>query len=167
MVVIKKLISTATLATVAFTGLSAVPASAQDYYGRDAYHQYDGRDYRDDRDQDARYQNYRQQQDDYRRYQEQQRRRAHYRAQYDGQYRGYADDGYTRAYRDGYGQPQYRQRRCSSGTTGAIVGGVLGALLGREIGRGGRYDEPSTTGAILGAGGGALAGRAIERSNCR
>jgi hypothetical protein len=40
--------------------------------------------------------------------------------------------------------------------------------LGREIGRGGRYNEPSTTGLILGAGAGALAGRAIEKGgNCR
>jgi hypothetical protein len=164
--VIRKLISAAAIATMAGAGLGAVPASAQDYSGRDSYHQNDDRDdrgdYRDDRDQDARYQNYRQQQDDYRRYQEQRSR-----AQYQDQYRGYASDGYAHDYRDGYRQPQYRQRRCSSGTTGTIIGGVFGALLGREVGRGGPYNEPSTTGAILGAGGGALAGRAIERSGCR
>ncbi len=68
---------------------------------------------------------------------------------------------------DGYRQSQYRQHRCTSGTTGAMVGGVLGALLGREIGRSGRYGDPSTTGAIIGAGDGALAGRAIERNACR
>lgn len=44
---------------------------------------------------------------------------------------------------------------------------MLGGLLGREIGRGGRWNEPSTTGLILGAGGGALAGGAIERDGCR
>lgn len=41
---IKKLISAATIATVAIGGFGAVPASAQDYYSRNAYHQYDSRD---------------------------------------------------------------------------------------------------------------------------
>lgn len=68
--------------------------------------------------------------------------------------------------RYGYRHREYSRRRCG-GTTGAIIGGVAGGLLGREIGRGGRWNEPSTTGLIIGAGAGALAGRAIERENCR
>ena len=164
---IKKFISAATLATVAITGFAASTASAQDYR-RDSYSQYDGQDNRDEdrggyRDQDSRYQELRQLQVDHRRYQEQ-RRRAQYRSQQE--YRDYANDGYAQD-GDGYRQSQYRRHRCTSGTTGAIVGGVLGALLGREVGRGGRYNDPSTTGAIIGAGGGALAGRAIERNACR
>lgn len=61
--------------------------------------------------------------------------------------------------------------RCSSGTTGTIVGGAVGALLGREIGRSGnRYSYGrgnGTTGAIIGGAVGALAGRAIDKGNCR
>ncbi len=89
----------------------------------------------------------------------------------------YRDEHYRRvyyrpryAYYDQAPRGQYyrhRYHRCSSGTTGAIVGGVLGGLLGREVGRGGRWNEPSTTGLIVGAGAGALAGRAIERDRCR
>jgi len=78
-------------------------------------------------------------------------------------YGGRFEDVRYRRY--GYRHREYR-RRCS-GTTGAIIGGVAGGLLGREIGRGGRWNEPSTTGLIIGAGAGALAGRAIERENCR
>lgn len=77
---------------------------------------------------------------------------------------GHFEDVRYRRY--GYRHRDYRRRRCG-GTTGAIIGGVAGGLLGREIGRGGRWNEPSTTGLIIGAGAGALAGRAIERENCR
>jgi len=102
-------------------------------------------------------------------------------------YPGDRYQGYERSYDDGrYAQRDYRaerryhrqqQRRdyrndyrdCrSSGTTGTIIGAIAGGLLGREIGRGGRYNDPSTTGLILGAGAGALAGRAIDRNgSCR
>ena len=78
---------------------------------------------------------------------------------------GYRNDGYDnrREYRQ-----DYRQCRRSNGTTGTIIGAIAGGLLGREIGRGGRYNEPSTTGLIIGAGAGALAGRAIDKNgNCR
>jgi hypothetical protein len=92
-----------------------------------------------------------------------------YDSRYEGGYqdRGYRGDGYyeQRDYRDA--RRHYRNRRCSSGTTGAIVGGILGALLGREIGRGGRYNRPSGTSAIVGAGAGALVGREIDRGDCR
>ena len=73
----------------------------------------------------------------------------------------YRDGYYGREYRgdDGY----YRQRKCSNGTTGAIVGAIAGGLLGRVIDRGG----DRSTGTILGAGGGALAGRAIERDGAK
>ncbi len=88
-------------------------------------------------------------------------------------YRGYSEDVYVdRPYysrrAETYSRQVYRRpRRCTSGTTGAILGAVVGGLLGSEVGRGGYYDGPSTTGAIIGAGGGALAGRAIERDGCR
>ncbi|GAA0311379.1 hypothetical protein GCM10009087_21850 [Sphingomonas oligophenolica] len=168
---IKKFLSSVALAGVAIAGFGAVPASAQDY-GRDGYRQTYSHDRDDDGDgryaRDDQYQ-YERRQDAYRRYQAEQRR-AQYERYNRGYDRGYADDGYGRAYgyQDDSRRRQYHQgRRCTSGTTGAVVGAVLGGLLGREIGRGGRYNEPSTTGLILGAGGGALAGRAIERSNCR
>ena len=80
--------------------------------------------------------------------------------------RGYHNDSaHARSYyRDGYNQRRYANRRCRSGTTGAIVGGAAGALLGREVaGRGDR-----TLGTILGGAAGALGGRAITRDkNCR
>ena len=91
-------------------------------------------------------------------------------------YRGYSNDyGYSQQYRGDryysrnayYGRNRYYgrnvQRRCKSGTTGAIIGGAGGALLGREIaGRGNR-----TTGTILGAAVGALAGRELTRTKRR
>jgi len=170
-----KLTAAMMIAGVATAGIVAVPASAQDYYGRDAYHQryqdagdgYDQGRY----EQDARYQNYRQQRE-YQRYQQQRRAQYERRYQQDG-YQGYYDDrgGQDYAYRGDYPQQRtyYQGQRCKSGTTGAILGAVAGGLFGREIGRGGEHDRPSTTGLILGAGGGALAGRAIERSgnDCR
>ena len=85
----------------------------------------------------------------------------------DGEY-VYSDRPYYGRRRERYSQPAYRgPRRCTSGTTGAILGAVVGGLLGGEVGRGGYYNERSTTGAIVGAGGGALAGAAIERNGCR
>jgi hypothetical protein len=153
--VTKQLIPAAAAACMALTAISASPASAQDYYGRGNYS--DGYSRDDAYRGGERYQYDRQ--DEYRGYHQQRRgqyRRAH-------RYGGYAYG--PSSYDGGYQRPAYRQeRRCHSGTTGAILGGVLGGLLGREIGRGGAYNEPSTTGLIIGAGGGALAGRAIERS---
>lgn len=74
-------------------------------------------------------------------------------------------DGYNRTPRyrgrDGsYGDQGYARRRCSSGTTGTIVGAIAGGLLGRTIDT--RGDR--SLGTIVGLGGGALAGRAVERS---
>ena len=82
-----------------------------------------------------------------------QRYRRHYEDNYYGrEYRG--DDGY---YRD------RSVKKCSDGTTGAIVGAIAGGLLGRVIdSRGDR-----ALGTLLGAGGGALAGRAIERDGSK
>lgn len=93
-------------------------------------------------------------------------------------YDGYSDSAYSedvyvaRPYYDRraetYSRRVYRgPRRCTSGTTGAILGAVVGGLLGGEVGRGGYYNERSTTGTIVGAGAGALAGRAIEQDGCR
>jgi hypothetical protein len=80
--------------------------------------------------------------------------------------------GYDRGYEDGYHNynnrgyyGERRERRCSRGTGGTIIGAVVGGLAGRKIaGRGNR-----TEGAIVGAGVGALAGRAIDKagSDCR
>jgi hypothetical protein len=89
--------------------------------------------------------------------------------------RYYDDDGYRgdrRDYRehrryDRYDRRSYRgDRRCRSGTGGAIIGGVLGALLGGEVGRG-RYGGRSTTGTIVGAGAGALLGKEVAKGDCR
>ena len=181
---IKPLAIALAFASVATAGITSAPAAAHDYYDRGEYRQVyqdqgengnpDGDGYRGYQqrsyEQDSRNQNYREQQA-YQRYQQQ--RRAQYARRYrsDGyaQYDGRGGQDY--AYRGGYPQHQiyYRGQRCKSGTTGAILGALAGGLLGREIGRGGRYNDPSTTGLILGAGGGALAGRAIERSgnDCR
>ena len=181
---IQKLFRAAAIASVAIAGLATIPASAQNYYGQDRYYQssdhdnrydddrgYQDNRYDDDRGyQDNRYENDRRQ-EQYRRYQIQQRRIQYDRWQRAQHNQAYAARGYGQdfGYQNGYGEPAYgQQRRCSSGTTGAVVGAVLGGLLGREVGRGGRFNDPSTTGAIIGAGGGALAGRAIERNrNCR
>jgi Glycine zipper 2TM domain len=97
-----------------------------------------------------------------------------YSSRYDNGYydqRAY-DQRYDRRYYNqrSYNQRYYNQRygrhygtRCSSGSTGTILGAIAGGLLGREIaGRGDR-----TVGAIIGAGAGALAGRAIDRNDCR
>ena len=85
-----------------------------------------------------------------------------YRDGYQNQRRGYRD-GY-RNYR-GYDRNYYR--RCSSGTTGTVLGAVVGGLLGGEIGRGSSYRGRSTTGTIIGAGAGALLGREVDGGNCR
>lgn len=92
--------------------------------------------------------------------------RGYYERDYRDGYRGYRDDrrGYRRDYR-GYRNRDYR--RCSSGTTGTILGAVAGGLLGGEIGRGSSYRGRSTTGTIIGAGAGALLGREVDGGNCR
>ena len=73
----------------------------------------------------------------------------------------YDDDGFNRGrdYRS-----NARDRRCSKGTGGLIIGAVAGGLLGRAV-VGRRGDR--TAGTIVGAGVGALAGRAIDRSSGR
>lgn len=80
-------------------------------------------------------------------------------------HRRYDDSGYySREYRGYDGNYRYRQpRKCSDGTTGAIIGAIAGGLLGRVIDRGG----DRSTGTLLGAGGGALAGRAIDRDGAK
>lgn len=175
----KNVIKGLAFASVALAGVTAVPAAAQGSYSRDVYYQsrdengdddrYDREDRRyDEQDGDERDSRY----DDYRQREAQQRHLEQRRAQHaqsaqgDGYYDRY---GNYQTYRGAYPQPRsyYQGRRCSSGTTGAVLGAVLGGLLGREVGRGGYYNEPSTTGLIIGAGGGALAGRAIERNGNR
>ena len=73
----------------------------------------------------------------------------------------YDDGGYDRG-RD-Y-RRNARDRRCSKGTGGMIIGAVAGGLLGRTV-VSRRGDK--TAGTIVGAGVGALAGRAIDRSGGR
>jgi len=93
--------------------------------------------------------------------------RGYYERDYrDGYYRG--DRGYRRDYRGNRGY-RYRDnyRRCSSGTTGTILGAVAGGLLGGEIGRGSSWRGRSTTGTIIGAGAGALLGREVDGGDCR
>ncbi|MDT8758017.1 glycine zipper 2TM domain-containing protein [Sphingomonas psychrotolerans] len=92
--------------------------------------------------------------------------RGYYERDYrDGYDRGYREDrGYRRDYR-GYRHRGYR--RCSSGTTGTILGAVAGGLLGGEIGRGSSWRGRSTTGTIIGAGAGALLGREVDGGDCR
>jgi Glycine zipper 2TM domain len=79
----------------------------------------------------------------------------HYQGSYDDDGGYYGDRDYRRDARD---------RRCSKGTGGMIIGAVAGGLLGRTVvsRRGDR-----TAGTIVGAGVGALAGRAIDRSGGR
>jgi hypothetical protein len=99
--------------------------------------------------------------------------RGYYERDYRDGYRG--DRGYREDRRDyrrdrrGYRGNRYRDnyRRCSSGTTGTILGAVAGGLLGGEIGRGNSYRGRSTTGTIIGAGAGALLGREVDGGNCR
>jgi outer membrane lipoprotein SlyB len=82
-----------------------------------------------------------------------------YERSYDSRdnYRNYDRRGYDRRNNRRY---SYNQR-CSSGTTGTIVGAIAGGLLGRTIdSRGDR-----TLGTVLGGVGGAVAGNAIEKSN--
>ena len=136
----KTLFAAALTASVAFAGLAATPAMAQDRYGYQGGYDNrdDGRQYRGGGD---------------------------YREEYRGDYRDGREYRGDRGYR---GNRNYRgNQRCGSGTTGAIVGGVLGALVGGEIGRGsGYYNQRSGTGTIIGAGAGALLGREVERSDC-
>ena len=70
------------------------------------------------------------------------------------------NDGYYRQYR---GDRRYyqRNRRCSNGTTGTVLGAIAGGLLGRVVDtRGDRLP-----GTLIGGAAGALAGRAIEKSD--
>ena len=135
---------------LAVAALAAMPVAADaqsryGYYNQTGYDaRYDNRRYDNRRYDSRRY--------DTRRYDTQ----RGYDAQryYDG--RGYAGRYDTRRYANDH------DRRCSSGTTGTIIGAALGGLLGREIaGRGDR-----TVGTIVGGAAGALGGRAIDR-NCR
>lgn len=99
---------------------------------------------------------------------EAQSRYGYYDTNHNGRY-----DRYDRRYdnRRYYNQRRYSQRygnyygrRCSSGSTGTIIGAIAGGLLGREVaGRGDR-----TVGTIIGGAAGALIGREIARDgNCR
>lgn len=138
---IKRFFNVAALASVALGGIVTVPALAHGHDGRGGYERDDDDD-QGDRGEHRRYHN-------------------------GSRYYDYQAQQYDE-YNNGYPRREYRHaRRCSSGTTGAILGAALGGLLGREVGRGGYYNRPSTTGLIIGAGGGALAGRAIERNRCR
>lgn len=91
---------------------------------------------------------------------------------------GYQRGGYDdrRGYEDRRGYDSYRgddrryynraPRRCSTGSTGTILGAIAGGLLGRSIDT--RGDRG--IGTLLGAAGGAVAGHAIEKGdsrNCR
>ena len=79
-------------------------------------------------------------------------------------HRGYDQGYYGREYRGQDNDYRYRApRKCSDGTTGAIIGAIAGGLLGRVLDRGG----DRSTGTLLGAGGGALAGRAIDRDGAK
>jgi len=83
-----------------------------------------------------------------------------YDRRYDAR-RSYNQRSYNRrAYNQRYGN--HYGRRCSSGTTGTIIGAIAGGLLGSEVaGRGDR-----TIGAVIGGAAGALVGREIDR-DCR
>ena len=82
--------------------------------------------------------------------------RGYYQDRYDQGGRGYDARGGDPRFYDGHGY-----RRCSSGTTGAIIGALAGGLLGHAVA--GRGDH--ALGTVLGAGAGALAGHAVERSD--
>ncbi len=72
----------------------------------------------------------------------------------------YYDRGYNaRRYDDN--RHYYRNRRCSNGGTGTVLGAIAGGLLGRTIDNSG----DRLAGTLIGGVGGALAGRAIERSD--
>lgn len=154
----KTLVCSISFASAAAVGLMAVPAAAQDrsYHYSESYEDEDGSYRRSETFRGHARDSYEVEDDDHGRYRSYERRTVEY-----------APDQYYRepAYR--YSSPRHRHARCTSGTTGAIVGAAVGGLLGREIGRGGPWNEPSTTGLILGAGAGALAGRQIERNGCR
>lgn len=161
---LRKLVATVSMAAVGFGGIAAAPALAQgaSYRYSESYQGDDGSYY-----QRETYEDRRESRDGYYRDRDGYSDEARYR-----------DEPATIYDRDDYGRGRYDRRaeghrpparyaRCTSGTTGTILGAVVGGLLGREVGRGGHWNQPSTTGLILGAGGGALAGRAIERNNCR
>lgn len=78
--------------------------------------------------------------------------------------RGYYDRGsnYDRGYnaRRYDNRYYYRDRRCSNGGTGTVIGAIAGGLLGRTVDtRGDRLG-----GTLIGGVAGALAGRAIDKS---
>jgi len=77
---------------------------------------------------------------------------------------GYNNGGYN--YDRGYNARRYdnrhyyRDRRCSDGGTGTVIGAIAGGLLGRTVDtRGDRLG-----GTLIGGVAGALAGRAIDKS---
>ena len=75
--------------------------------------------------------------------------------------RGYYDRGYdARRYDNRYDarRYQYRDRRCSNGGTGTVLGAIAGGLVGNAADRGGMG------GTLIGGVAGALAGRAIDKS---
>ena len=172
-------------AAVAATGLTAVPAMAQnpnreyrqdvrdarqDYRRdvrnadsradvRDARQDYrrDVRDAQRDRNRDWRqYRNY-----DYNRFEGGQR--AYYAENYyrDGQY--YQPRRLTRNDRIYRGRDNRYYCRRGDGTTGLIIGGLAGGLLGNSLDNG----RSSILGTLIGAGAGAALGSSIDRGNVR
>ena len=122
------------------TGLTAAPASAQQYYGRQGYSQSSQdarRAYDNGSQQDSRSYDYRQQSA----YQgNEQQRRAQYGRHY--QSRGYQHyDNAVRyqgnAYPRGYSRQQYsyQGQRCRSGRSSNDLGSVVVALLGQGVAR--------------------------------
>lgn len=93
--------------------------------------------------------------------------RGYYQRDYRDGYYDQRRGGYRQDYRGYRGRDRNHYRRCSSGTTGTVLGAVAGGLLGGEVGRGSSWRGRSTTGTIIGAGLGALAGREIDGGNCR
>lgn len=167
----KEVIVSLSLASAAIAGVAATPALAQDggYRYQESYDGPDGSYTRTE--QRESYDGYRGGYDRGGYNPGYYQRGGYYQGGYQGGAYAYNDRPveYRRDYYRGNNGYGYRggYARCSSGTTGAIAGAVLGGLLGREIGRGGRWNQPSGTGLILGAGAGALAGRAVERGDCR
>ena len=93
---------------------------------------------------------------------------------------GYYGDRYERSYdnRRGYDNRRYDDRRgyddrrynrsnrnrgCSNGDGGTVIGAIAGGLLGNTVA--GRGDK--LLGTVIGGAGGALAGRAIDKSGNR
>lgn len=74
--------------------------------------------------------------------------------------RGYNDRGYDSRRYDDNRRYQYRDRRCSGGGTGTVIGAIAGGLLGRTVDTHG----DRLGGTLIGGVGGALVGRAIDKS---